>query len=139
MHRHPDRARGFTLLEVVVTLAVLSISLTVLYQVFSSVARGTRLSADYYRALQIAETQMALLSARIGTQGGRSGTVDDLYHWKTRVQHYRPPADSPLAGDRLVSAAELGQQSYLLTVTVSWGQATDRDLELQTIRLEDEP
>lgn len=136
MHRKPDIATGFTLLEVVVTLAVLSVSLTVLYQVFSSVARGTRISSDYYQALQIAESQMALLSARVSDYGGASGVVDGYFRWKTSASAYRAPFDSPLAGDALISAAERRQRPYLLTVNVSWGDGTGRELELNTIRLE---
>ena len=137
MRRRPDTSPGFTLLEVVVTLAVLSLSLTALYQIYSSVARGTRVSADYYRALQIAESQMALLSARVGMTTGGSGVVDEYYRWRASVNAYTPPSDGPLSGDGFTSASEMGQQTYLLNVTVSWGDAREHDLELTTIRLGD--
>ena len=113
------------------------ISLTVLYQVFTSVARGTRVASDYSRAVQIAETQMALLSSRVANYGDVSGMVDDYFLWKTTVKSYSPPANSPLAGDALISATERGQQPFLLTVNVSWGQGDhQRVFELNTIRLE---
>lgn len=114
-----------------VTLAVLSISLTVLYQVFSSVARGTHLSADYYRALEIAESRMSLLSTEAGTVGGSSGVIDNYYRWQTSIQIYTPPFDSPLASDSF----DRRQQTYLLSVNVSWGDARKHNLELNTIRL----
>lgn len=135
MQRKPDSHGGFTLIEVVVTLAVLSISLTVLYQVFSSVARGTRVSADYYRALEIAETQMALLSTRMNDYAGTSGTAENGFRWQASASRYNPPVESPLAGDELVSAEEQAIQPYLLTVRVSWGEERKRNLELATIRL----
>lgn len=130
-----DRARGFTLMEVVVTLAVLSISLTALYQVFSSVARGTRVSADYYRALEVAETQMARLSAQLTDYAGASGTEEGGFRWRAQARPYNAPLESPLANDSLLSATEAGIQPYLLTVHVTWGEARKRDLELSTIRL----
>lgn len=139
MRPKDEAASGFTLMEVVVTLAILSISLTALYQVFSSVARGTRVSANYYRALEVAETQMARLTARMSDYAGASGTEQGGFHWRTQARPYNAPLESPLANDSFLSATEMGVQPYLLTVRVSWGEGRERDLELSTIRLGGSP
>ena len=58
------RTQGFTLLEVVVALAVMALCVTAVLQSFVGATSSTRVAGDYYEALQIAETRMALLLAQ---------------------------------------------------------------------------
>ena len=53
--------RGFSLLEVVVAFAILSLSLTVVMQVFSLVSSNTARVEERRRALLVAESQLGSL------------------------------------------------------------------------------
>ena len=50
-----NRQSGFSLLEVLVAFAILSMSLGVLYQAFSNSLRNVGASGDYSRAMIIGE------------------------------------------------------------------------------------
>lgn len=139
MPRVNHKSQGFTLLEVVVTLAVLSISLVTMYQALTSIARGTRVAANYYSALEIAESEMAKLSAKVGNTGGSSGTVDGQFNWRSSAQAYMLPSGSPLARGSLNTLTENSRQPYLLTVNVSWGERQTRELNLNSIKLGNAP
>ena len=121
-----NHLEGFSLLEVIVTLAVLSISLTVLFRVFSSVTMTTGVTSDYYSALKIAETRMSLLSAKAGSFS--SGTVGDYYHWRSKMERYSTGPDSPLASGQSLLDTDSAMSPYLLTVSVSWGSKRQRKI-----------
>lgn len=53
------RSAGFTLLEVLVALAILGIAVTVIFQLFSANTRNITLSGDYVAAVVRAEARMA--------------------------------------------------------------------------------
>ncbi|WP_407946826.1 prepilin-type N-terminal cleavage/methylation domain-containing protein [Parahaliea maris] len=126
---------GFTLLEVVVALAVVSVSLTMIYRAISSSARNTGTTDDYYRALQIAESRMSLLSAQSRTAPFDSGLVGDRFRWETRIQEYLSPLDSSLASGNRNLLETSGVRPYLLSVSVSWGDFGRRKVSLATVRL----
>jgi len=50
--------KGFTLLEILVALAIMSIALVVIFQLFSANMKGIVASGDYMHAAMIAESQM---------------------------------------------------------------------------------
>jgi type II secretion system protein I len=52
------RDDGFTLLEILVALAIMSIALVVVFQLFSANMRGIAASGDYIHASMIAESKM---------------------------------------------------------------------------------
>ena len=133
MRRANCPSPGFTLLEVVVTLAVLSLSLTALYRIFSSVTMTAGMTAHYYEALKIAETRMGLLSANVSTSS--SGSINGFYNWKSRVERYAMASDNPLAGAQSIIETDSATMPYLLTVSVSWGEGKKREVTLNTIRL----
>ena len=77
--------QGFSLLEVTVALAIIGLCLTAILKVFTSSTRSVGLTSDYYKAMQIAESQMAMLLARSELVGSSDGTVDDYYEWQAEV------------------------------------------------------
>lgn len=139
MRRGERNLAGFTLLEVVVTLAVLSISLTVLMRLFSSVTSATHSHSDYYQALKIAESRMSLLAANAGPSARGSGTVDDYFHWKSHVEVYRAESENPLSNTGYSADTQGMSTPYLLSVAVSWGEGKSREVELTTVRLGVQP
>jgi type II secretion system protein I len=53
-----SRNGGFTLLEILVALAIMSIALVVVFQLFSANMRGITASGDYIHASMLAESKM---------------------------------------------------------------------------------
>lgn len=53
-----SKEEGFTLLEILVALAIMSIALVVIFQLFSANMRGIAASGDYMHAAMLAESQM---------------------------------------------------------------------------------
>lgn len=129
------KEQGFSLLEVIVALAIMGLCVTVLLRIFASVSAAARLSDDYYQALQIAETQLALLSADDNPVGFKRGTIDDFYRWETSVEVYKPDLNNPLFANSDLIDPEDTHVPYLYEVSVTWGDRRPRHIELSTIRL----
>jgi general secretion pathway protein I len=119
--------RGFSLLEVLVAFAVFSLSLGVLFQIFSSGLQGVDLARSYSQAMIIAESQLAQVSVEEALEeGAREGAVDDRYHWITTVSKYDPENGGPEPGI---------PEAYRISVRVIWGDSAEREIILDTLRL----
>lgn len=129
------KERGFSLLEVIVALAVLGICVSVILQIMSSVATATGVTDDYAHALSIAETRMAMLVAQDNPLGSDTGKADGTFRWRTRVTEYKPPTDNRLFDNNGFTDPENIYRPYHYQVLVSWGGFRKRQLELSTIRL----
>lgn len=133
---NPERRQcGFSLLEVIVALAVLGICVTVILQIMSSVTTAARVTDDYAQALSIAETRMALLVAQDNPVGMDTGKMGEQFRWSSRVSEYQPAMDNPLFNNSGFTDPENIYRPYHYQVTVSWGGYRKRQLELSTIRL----
>lgn len=124
----PDRAdRGFTLLEVLVALAILGVSLGVLLGTFSAGLERTRQAEDRQRASALLQS----LLAGAGTEsplveGETGGTTPDGWRWRLRVVPYGSAEDLEAWP---VAAREV-------TAEVVWpGIAGERSLAFTTLRL----
>ncbi len=123
----PTRQSGFSLLEVLVAFAILSMSLGILYQAFSNSLRNVGTSGDYSRAMIIAEARLAEAMADVPiNEGSDQGEVDGRYQWKVMVKRYE------YEGEEIVSRFT----PYQVEVVVSWqdGKHT-REYQLSTLRL----
>ncbi len=123
----PTRQSGFSLLEVLVAFAILSMSLGILYQAFSNSLRNVGTSGDYSRAMIIAEARLAEAMADVPiNEGSDQGEVEGRYQWKVMVQRYE------YEGEEIVSRFT----PYQVEVVVSWqdGKHT-REYQLSTLRL----
>jgi type II secretion system protein I len=129
------KVRGFTLLEIVVALAVMSLCITAILQSFVGVTSSTRVASDYYRALQIAETRMTLLVTQKDPQKSDRGNIDEVYRWETRIEEYVPESDDPLSAGSPFESLDYELMPYHFHVQVTWGDSKERSLELSTIRL----
>jgi general secretion pathway protein I len=77
----PDR--GFTLIETLVAVMILSISLVVIMQLFSGGLKSNKISSDYLRGIFHAREKMEeLLVSPALLPGTYSGTFDDGYRWE---------------------------------------------------------
>ncbi len=101
-HGKPD---GFTLIEVIVALALLGITLATLMELFSSTLRVSRRTTDYTQAIIIAGSEMekALSSA---LEAGTETQEIDIYSVKREVKALDTESEQ--------------MRVYEITITVSW-------------------
>ncbi|MEE9542339.1 MAG: type II secretion system protein [Thermodesulfobacteriota bacterium] len=75
--------RGFTLIEVIIAVAIMGISLGLLISLFASALRTARITEEYSRALILARETLIerLVFSNNGSLKGSSGRVDG-YEWE---------------------------------------------------------
>jgi general secretion pathway protein I len=117
MGRHAPNQRGFTLLEVLVALAVMAIALTVLLRLVSGTLRLERAAHDYSRALAVAQARISELSLEEAPTS-RVGEAEGLRWWVTA---------SPVW--------EAGEQAQLYHVWVVIERPGARALRFETLRV----
>ena len=114
-----DDKNGFTLIEIVVTLAILSLALPTLLRSFTEAAKGQALAENRTTALYLLKFQMATIEAEgypdIGEESGEFGE-DSRFRWHSDVQDVE---SEEIEGLRLV------------TVTVTW-QERGRERSIST-------
>ncbi len=119
--------RGFTLVELLVSLAILSIALAVLFSAISASLDRVRIGRD--EALASALVQSLL--ARAGTDrplsiGETSGTYSNGYRWDVVIRPYGTNADSKA----------WRMTAYQVIATVSWRDGgQDRARRLSALKL----
>ena len=126
--RTSKRANGYTLIEVLVAMMILTMALTVLMQMFSAGLRTIDTSADYARATLVAQSLLAATgSAEVITSGETHGR-EAKFHWIRTVSEYRAEVIDNV--ESTIPAA------YLVIVVVEWpGRVRPRSLQLTTIKL----
>jgi len=78
---------GFTLIEVVVAMAILAIGLTVIIELFAGGLRLGRTSVEYTKAVNYARMKMEEITVKEAMEEGREeGTFDDTYRWQVDVK-----------------------------------------------------
>jgi general secretion pathway protein I len=119
---------GFSLLEVLVAFAILSISLGVLMQIFSQASRTTLVSSQYSRAASLAEAKLNAVGSAIPLEEGTvSGDPEDGIAWEINIL----PVE---LGEEF--GAEPPATPYRVNATALWqdgGQV--RSLTFSTLRL----
>lgn len=89
--RKKTRQFGFTLMEVLVALAIIAIVLGALVQAAGSSASNSgrirdRTIAQWVASNQLAELQLSGTFPDTGTKSGESEMLSQIWYWKTRVQ-----------------------------------------------------
>jgi general secretion pathway protein I len=119
-------SEGFTLLEVLVALVVLSVALVAALQLVGGSLRLARTSADHVAATLLADSLLAQQAETPLQEGTTQGTEGE-YRWTRQVvvEAARLPfePDEPRTG---------GVRLARVTVEVRWGQ--NRRVELVTLR-----
>lgn len=124
---HSDRrsSAGFTLVEVVVSLAILALSLGVLYQSFGWSARRTAALANSEAAWLAAQSLLAEVRTRPTLQPGTNeGEWPNGLRWTTQVDRY----DANNGTTSLM-------QPFAVTIDVRWGQRPAQHVRLQSVEL----
>ncbi|WP_295442123.1 prepilin-type N-terminal cleavage/methylation domain-containing protein [uncultured Thiodictyon sp.] len=128
------RQRGFSLLEVLVAFAILAVSLGVLLQIFSRVTTSTMTTAQYSRAVALAESRLAAVGSAIPLkEGTSSGDPEDGFAWELAIVPFALSA-TPVPEGFAVGVMPVA--AYRVTVIVLWRDgARARRLALSTLRL----
>src|SRR5215470_5423205 len=127
MRRAPRDSRagssaGFTLLEVLVAFAILSVAVVAVIQGFAQGLRLLKVAGDHQRAVLLADQKIReLVTVAVGRDQGREGNYD----WERTVTVVPAP-------DLTRTQATAKWHVYKIDVKVSWGDK--RGVEIVSMR-----
>lgn len=126
MSKSPENGRsGFTLVEVLVALTILSISLAAILRVLAVTLDRTRESQAGTIAISLAQTLVAQAGSSIRPRLGEStGEFPGGFRWRLEVQTYGSAEDQTAWPSNAVS----------LSASVTWGQG-NKSVTVSTLRL----
>jgi general secretion pathway protein I len=93
----PARSRGFSLIEVLAAFVILAIVATTLFQLFSGALANVGASADWSRAVLVAESRLAAAANTVPLVATTDEGSDDdgRIRWQSRVTPWDPPDVDP--------------------------------------------
>lgn len=127
------RAGGFTLIEVLVALAIVGLALAGVAGVLGNGLIGHEAASGAEDALALAEERLATAATPGALRlGAAKGTYADRFAWQTTVAPYDDGGNDAQSFDRKPDQPRL----YRVAVTVSWRDGhRERQLALTTLRL----
>jgi general secretion pathway protein I len=121
---------GFTLIEVLVALAIAALGLGALMAAAGTGLANSGVADRYIEATRRAQSLLALAAAAAPLQPGeRSGADDDGFAWRIRVS--APVLHAAVKG----ATADRLPGLYAIEVTVTWSAGSTRSVSLRTQRL----
>lgn len=115
---------GFSLLEMVVAVAILGLALGALYQAVGGATRNVRTDQRYAYAVELARSLVADHSLVPLEGAGGSGETSGGFRWEYVTQPVERPRGSALSGGRL----------QRIRVTVGWSDGSrQRAVELYSV------
>lgn len=135
MNRFERRSRrrhgGFSLLETLVALVILSLALGALYQAAAGATRNIRVAEQYTRAVALAESMLSEHSYVVEPNVSLAGEFDE-FTWQVLSWPVPDPGQASVEDDPLLTVQGLPLQ--YLQVWVRWpGPTTQRELDLLTV------
>jgi general secretion pathway protein I len=126
------RGNGFTLLEVVVALAIAALALVGLFRAGTGGIFAADTAARVEEAVQRAQSHLAAVGRNAAlTEGELTGDDGGGYRWRLRV---RPLITRQAPGQGSISSATT--TLFDVEVAISWpGRAGERSVVLRTLRL----
>lgn len=121
-----NKCGGFTLLEVLVAMALLSISLAAIFELFSANIRGIAKSDDYSHAVIMAESKMRkILDDDKLKESAWTESTDDGYR-----------LDAVVSGTASERTENLQVKLFEINLTVSWiKDSKNRSFNLKTVKM----
>lgn len=119
---------GFSLLEVIVALAIMAVGFVTVLQLFSGSIRSVGLSEQYLKAVTLGNSKLNQLELTGFNPDDTSGTFegDETYRWELNLRPYDSPLNNP---DKKIELLEV-------ILKVLWNDSgAERDIELATIQL----
>jgi general secretion pathway protein I len=130
------RARGFSLLEVLVAFVILALVGTVLFRLFGASLNNAGAADEYSRAALFAESRLTAAAAVVPLREGSDQGVseDGRYAWTASVTPYVAPDSTP---DQLRFGEAAVVVLWRVAVTVTWPGTlgNERSVTLSTVRL----
>jgi prepilin-type N-terminal cleavage/methylation domain-containing protein len=113
---------GFTLLEVLIAMVILSVAVVTLIQTASQGLRLLKVSSDHQEAVMLADRLVRAVDSPVeGIESGQEGQ----FTWERRVRVMTVP-------DKLLPIIGPSPQLLALSVVVRWGNG--RTVEVATLR-----
>jgi type II secretion system protein I len=114
---------GFTLLEVLVALAILSLAVVASIQGFAAGLRLLKLSGEHQEAMLIADQKAREITSP--TQAGRDSGLEGAYTWEREIKAVVTP-------DLEVEGRAVRWRQWEVDVRVKWGD--QRQVSVATLR-----
>jgi len=120
----PSAGAGFTLLEVIIALAILGVTFALAMQLLATGVRSAKAAEDYTHAALLARQKMGEILVKPAFEGSADGgELGGGFRWVSEVQ--------PLPQEE-----ELPAQLYRVWVRVTWpGRRGEKSLDLYTLRM----
>jgi general secretion pathway protein I len=124
---------GFTLLEVLIALAILAIAAAVTLSLMTGSMANIRKVQQRTRSIEQAESvmELALLDSTIQQPTSYSGSLQDGTRWIVKVEDYEAPVKEPQAG----TVANLPVKLMAYSVELTGPESKAPDCRLQTLKL----
>ena len=122
--------KGFTLLEVLTAMMILTISIVVIFELFSGGLRSAKLSDGYTRAIFHARAKMeaTLLAERL-IEGETEGIVEEDYRWRLSITPMELEEDSGVLSKPL-------QTLFQVAVDIIWTDGErERTFTIRTLHM----
>ena len=122
------RSAGFTLLEVLVSMAILAICLTIIMELFSGGLKSARLSERYVRAAFLAREKMEeILLAKRLSEGIMEGVYGEGFRWRVAIH----PAEAVEENQ-----PKLPFETFDIHVRVTWKEGgLHKSFEIETLQI----
>jgi len=127
-----SRQRGFTLIEVVMALAIFAVAVGLCLQIATGAMKQTRTAADQTQAALLAQSLLDIAGTGERLRPGRTGgRLDGGYSWELDVSPYEAELDSASP----LSNGLLAVQLYRMDLVLSWEVGEQRrDVTFSTLR-----
>ena len=133
------RTAGFTLIEVLVALALVGFAMAAIAGVLGGGLIAHETAGDAETALAVAEQRLALAAAGPSFRAGAAkGEFAGRFAWQTTTEPYRETRGTTGSGDAAAGAPDPAglPQLFRIAVSVAWRDGhRNRELALSTLRL----
>jgi len=124
--------QGFTLIEVLVAFMILTLSLSVLFRIFSGGLNNVAVAGNYAQAVLVAESQLAVIGRSEPLLVGQSYGESERFRWRRTIESYMPWEDD--------TALTVPVSGYHVTVEVNWTHnGRDQQIILYSLRVQKRP